>query len=162
MSQEQIETLISKIWWRKSEIFDQNHDWVGALLSKEPKESHLFTFYAVPSVGLLLHWSIEFLPATQCPWDSCSPQSWRPHRRTCSSTSSAPTRWPSSSTSCRSRAHAAKPSTNAASEIPVCWKLFSCIIRNALDQNRTGLVKLPSHHGTPRGIELSINETLLT
>ena len=36
------------------EIFDQNHDWIGVLLSKEPKESHLFTFFAVPSTGLLL------------------------------------------------------------------------------------------------------------
>ena len=44
MSQEQIETLIFKIWWRMLEIFDQNDDWVGALLSKEPNKSHLFTF----------------------------------------------------------------------------------------------------------------------
>ena len=28
------------------EIFDQNDDWVGALLSKEPNKSHLFTFFA--------------------------------------------------------------------------------------------------------------------
>ena len=34
MSQEQIETLKSKIWWRMSELFDQNHDWIGVLLSK--------------------------------------------------------------------------------------------------------------------------------
>ena len=39
------------------EIFDQNHDWVGDLLSKEPEECDLFTFYAVPSIGLLLHLS---------------------------------------------------------------------------------------------------------
>ena len=25
------------------EIFDQIHDWIGVLLSKEPKQSHLFT-----------------------------------------------------------------------------------------------------------------------
>ena len=57
MSQEQIETLISKIWWRMPEIFDQNHDWIGDLLRKEPKQSHFFTFNAAPSIGLLLHWS---------------------------------------------------------------------------------------------------------
>ena len=28
-------------------MFDQNHDWIGVLLSKVQKESHLFTFYAV-------------------------------------------------------------------------------------------------------------------
>ena len=39
------------------EIFDKNHDWVGDLLSKEPEECDLFTFYAVPSIGLLLHLS---------------------------------------------------------------------------------------------------------
>ena len=57
MSQEQIETLISKIWWRMPEIFDQNDDWVGALLSKEPNKSHLFTCYAAPSIGLLMQYS---------------------------------------------------------------------------------------------------------
>ena len=57
MSQEQIETLISKIWSRMPEIFDQNHDWVADLLSKEPEECDLFTFYAAPSIGLLLHLS---------------------------------------------------------------------------------------------------------
>ena len=40
MSQKKIKTLISKM----PEIFDQNHDWIGVLLSKEPKYSHLFTF----------------------------------------------------------------------------------------------------------------------
>ena len=53
MSQEQIETLIFKIWCRMPEIFDQNHDWIVVLPCKEPKESHLFTFYAVQSTGLL-------------------------------------------------------------------------------------------------------------
>ena len=57
MSQEQIETLISKIWSRMPEIFDQNHDWVGDLLSKEPEVCYLFAFYAAPSIGLLLHLS---------------------------------------------------------------------------------------------------------
>ena len=33
MSQKKIKTLISKM----PEIFDQNHDWIGVLLSKEPK-----------------------------------------------------------------------------------------------------------------------------
>ena len=37
MSQELIETLISKILWRMPEIFDQKHDWIGVLLKKEPK-----------------------------------------------------------------------------------------------------------------------------
>ena len=45
MSQEQIETLISKIWWRMPEIFDHNHDWIEVLIIIEPKESYLFTFY---------------------------------------------------------------------------------------------------------------------
>ena len=57
MSQEQIETLISKIWSRMPEIFDQNHDWVADLLSKEPEECDLFTFCAAPSIGLHLHLS---------------------------------------------------------------------------------------------------------
>ena len=39
------------------EIFDQNDDWVGALLSTQPNKSHLFTFDAVPSIGLLLQYS---------------------------------------------------------------------------------------------------------
>ena len=30
-------------------------DWIGVLLSKWPKESHFFTFYAAPSTRLLLH-----------------------------------------------------------------------------------------------------------
>ena len=34
------------------EIFDQNDDWVGALLSKEPNKSH-----AAPSIGLLMQYS---------------------------------------------------------------------------------------------------------
>ena len=29
------------------EIFDQNHDWIGFLLSKEANELHLFTFFAL-------------------------------------------------------------------------------------------------------------------
>ena len=57
MSLEQIETLISKIWSSMPEISDQNHDWVGDILSKEPEECDLFTFYATPSIGLLLHLS---------------------------------------------------------------------------------------------------------
>ena len=48
------------------EIFDQNHDRIGVLLSKEPNELHLFTFYAAPSIGLLLHQSkcalVHFCP----------------------------------------------------------------------------------------------------
>ena len=57
MSQEKIETLIIKILSRMPEIFDQNHDWVGDLLSKEPEVCYLFAFYAAPSIGLLLHLS---------------------------------------------------------------------------------------------------------
>ena len=33
------------------------NDWVADLLSKEPEECDLFTFYAAPSKGLLLHLS---------------------------------------------------------------------------------------------------------
>ena len=34
MSQELKETLISKIWWRMPEIFDQKHVWIGVFLVK--------------------------------------------------------------------------------------------------------------------------------
>ena len=47
------------------EIFDKNRDWIIVLLSKEPKQSHLFTFYAAPSVGLLLHQSKGILIHSQ-------------------------------------------------------------------------------------------------
>ena len=39
------------------EIFDHNDDWECALLSTEPNKSHLLTFYAAPSIGLLLQYS---------------------------------------------------------------------------------------------------------
>ena len=43
MSHEQIETLISKIWWTMPEIFDHNHYCIVVYLGTNPK-NHIFVY----------------------------------------------------------------------------------------------------------------------
>ena len=63
-----IESLISKIWWSMPEIFDQNHDWIGALISNKTFVYLLFrVIYRVTLAFVERRWSIEHVNAKHSP-----------------------------------------------------------------------------------------------